>query len=133
MLFKKTKEIKSKSGVLHFRRWQLFKTPWFVVNIHGIYHKDDDLHLHSHPWNFLSIVLWGSYVEELQGGKMNLRTFLNTAYRKAEAFHKIRLLCTKSVYTLNFMSTKTREWGYDVEGKFVGHQEYRQLKRQKKS
>ncbi|TXI88520.1 MAG: hypothetical protein E6Q36_05370 [Chryseobacterium sp.] len=126
---KLVKEIKSKDGVLHFRRWQLLKTPWFVINVHGIYHKDEDQHLHNHPWNFLSIVLWGSYVEQLQGSVFNLRTFLDTAYRKAETYHKIYTLCSKSVYTLNFMSAKTKEWGYNVDGKFVGHQEYRKIKR----
>lgn len=131
-MLKKVKEIVSKDGVLHFRRWEILRTRWFVINIHGIYHKDEDKHLHSHPWNFLSIVLWGSYMEELEGNKLNVRMFLNTAYRKAEAFHKIYHVYSKRVFTLNIMSTNTKPWGYQVDGSFVNHKEYRNLKNNKK-
>lgn len=129
MIFKKIKEIKSKDGVVHFRRWRIISTPWFTINLHGIYKADEDLHLHNHPWNFISLVLKGWYVEELESCKLNLRSPFSIAMRKKERFHKIETLITKSVYTLNFMWGKENKWGYEVDGKFVGHEEYRELKR----
>ncbi len=38
------KEIKSKAGELHFRRWRLLQLPFFAIYIHGIYKSDEDLH-----------------------------------------------------------------------------------------
>lgn len=131
-MFNKVKEIRSKSGELHFIRWKIFSIGNFSVNIHKICKADEDKHLHNHPWNFMSIVLKGGYIERLQSGKANLRTFLNTAIRRAEKFHKIDEMVTKTVYTLNFMWGERKEWGYDVGGKFVQHEEYRNLKREGK-
>lgn len=59
------KEIKSKTGELHFRRYRLFWTPWFALYIHRIYKADEDPYPHSHPWNFISLILNGGYIEEL--------------------------------------------------------------------
>ena len=57
------KEIISKEGVLHFRRWTIFSCYYFSIYIHQIFKADEDLHLHNHPWNYCSIILYGSYVE----------------------------------------------------------------------
>jgi hypothetical protein len=66
-MFKLIKEIKSKQGVLHFKRWELFTSKRFNFSIylHGIYKADEDPHLHNHPWNIATLILWGSYIEEL--------------------------------------------------------------------
>ena len=132
MVFKLVREIKSKDGVLHFRRWRIFSIGNFSANIHAIYKADSDKHLHSHPWSFLNIVLKGRYTERLPGDKLNKRRPLNIALRKAEAYHKIESVQTPVVYTLNFMWGKRKEWGYDVDGKFVQHEEYRKLKNEGK-
>jgi hypothetical protein len=125
------KEIKSKSGKIHFRRWELLKTPWFSIWIHGIYAADEDLHLHNHPWNFKSIVLKGSYIEKTEKGfiwqapgKFNSRN--------GNDFHKIYRLLKPSVYTLFIVSPVKREWGYKVDGEFIQHEEYRKLKHENK-
>lgn len=131
MLFKKVKEIKSKDGVVHFRRWRILYTPWFKINLHGIYKHDEDKHLHNHPWNFLSIVLSGWYVEDIDG-KLNLRYPGQIAKRTKKIFHKISSVCSKSVYTLNIMWGKQEVWGYQVDGKFIDHETYRELKRKNK-
>ncbi len=68
-MFKLIKEIKSKEGVLHFRRWNILTVSNRFINfsiyLHGIYKEDQDPHLHNHPWNIATIILWGSYIEEL--------------------------------------------------------------------
>jgi hypothetical protein len=69
------KEIKSKDGKLHFRRWSLLDTPWFKIYIHGIYGPDEDLHLHNHPWDFKSFILSGSYIEQTQFGNNKIKPF----------------------------------------------------------
>ena len=132
------KEIRSKEGELHFKRWQLLKTPWFCIYIHGIYHEDEDDHLHNHPWNIFTIILWGSYMEELlmKDGKDRryiLRTFLNMGYRNSERFHCIKSVFSKKVYTLAIVGKrKEHEWGYNTEGGFVDHITYRKSKNKRK-
>ena len=144
------KEIKSKSGKIHFRRWELLKTPWFSIWIHGIYAADDDLHQHNHPWDFCSLILKGTYIEQTTerqnfdnskgeyrvdfrdytvNNKMSPGTF---SKRDGAKYHKIKELKTPAVYTLFIASPVKREWGYNVDGKFIQHEEYRKLKREGK-
>jgi len=133
------KEIISKSGELHFRRWQLLKTLWFCVYIHGIYKEDQDDHLHNHPWSIWTMILWGSYVEELlmKNGKdktHKVRTFLNMGYRNSDRFHCIRQVVSKKVITLAIVGKrKEKEWGYHTEKGFVDHITYRNNKNKKRN
>lgn len=125
------KEIKSKEGVLHFRRWRIIETPWFAVYIHGIYKADEDKHLHSHPWNYASFILSGSFSEETLDG---INTLLPGSFvrKKANKFHKIKELHTKKVFTLFFTGRKDHPWGYHTENGFVDHETYRKLKHENK-
>jgi hypothetical protein len=123
------KEIRSKEGKLHFRRWQILKTPWFSIYIHGIYAPDQDKHLHNHPWDYKSLVLKGSYIEETNNG-VNLLKFGSVTSRNGEDYHKIKTLLTNSVYTLFIVSPAKRTWGYQVDGKWMHNEEYRKLKNQ---
>lgn len=125
------KDIKSKEGVVHFRRWQVFTTPWFDVFIHGIYKSDEDEHMHDHPWDYFSIVIWGKFIEKVKQGR-NAQTFLTTSHRKAEHTHKIEELKSKKVYTLFFASKRKREWGYWVRGAWIDNVTYRKLKNEGK-
>jgi len=45
-------------------RWQLLKTRWFGVYLHHFVGDDWSLDLHDHPKRFVSIGLWGAYVEQ---------------------------------------------------------------------
>jgi hypothetical protein len=121
------KEIKSKSGKLHFRRWQILKTRWFSIWIHCIYAPDEDKHLHNHPWDFKSMVIKGSYLEETENGNI-FQKFGKFNSRNGDDFHKILKLNTEKVYSLFFVTPPKREWGYKVDGKFIQHEEYRKLK-----
>lgn len=143
------KEIKSKEGEVHFRRWRILSTPWFSIYIHGIYKADEDLHLHDHPWDYVSIVLKGFFTEKTLNynfikDEKGISAWRNASRnedvigptriikRKAEQFHTIESLHGKSVYTLFFTGKRRREWGYDVDGKWIDHKTYRQLKNENK-
>jgi hypothetical protein len=118
-MFKLIKEIKSKEGVVHFRRWQILKTPWFSIYFHGIYKADEDEHLHNHPWNYVSICLWGSFFEASINLIKLIRPF-SVSKQKSSRFHKILKLKSKVVYTLFFVSDRIDgEWGYLVNGKII--------------
>ena len=123
---KLVKEIKSKQGVLHFRRYRILETPIFNIYIHRIYMHDEDEHLHSHPWNMLVFVLNGSYAEEVKGeDKLVLARPMSCRFRSTKMFHKIKKVFSPVVTTLAFTFGKKVAWGYDVDGKFVDHESYR--------
>lgn len=129
-----TKEIISKEGVLHFRRWRLISTKYFSVYIHEIFKADEDKHLHDHPWNYISITLTGKFGEFSRESidplslKYNILSSSSIVTRKATTFHKIQILLSNKVTTLFITGKKHRDWGYVVNNKWIQHEEYRKLK-----
>lgn len=107
-------------------RYRLLKTPWFGVYVHHILRSDNDRELHDHPWNFWSLVLWGSYVEyrpvdalppgdwltDPDGHVRLPRPWLSLARRKATDLHRVWLPNGKTVWTLFISGPKYREWGF---------------------
>lgn len=125
------KEIRSREGELHFKRWYLLKTPWFQVFIHYFERPDFDDHLHDHPWSFVSVVLWGGYIEMLRKGHLEYSVVTRNpgsiAYRKATWFHQVISLFGPT-YTLVFATPRFRIWGYDKDGRWVDNETYRKEK-----
>lgn len=138
------KEIISKEGVVHFRRYRLLSTPWFNIYIHNILKSDEDRDPHDHPWGFIVFMFWGSYQEDWLGAYEDYRYWagqpLRTSIRSigslfahaAKDFHKITLR-SKSVWTLVFASGRKRPgWGYQTRKGWIHFKEYRQLKNEGK-
>lgn len=130
------KEIRSKKGELHFKRWSLLQTPWIDVYLHRIYKSDKDDHMHDHPWNFSSIILAGGYVEEsmkwdwksghLLWQKPRICTTGDVIHHKAEEPHRIKLI--RPTLSLVFCGKRRREWGYKVGHNWFSAKDYRELK-----
>jgi len=128
------KEISSKDGELHFRRYRLIECSFFAIYFHVIYKHDEDNHLHSHPWNFWSLILKGGYEETFKSKyNENYETFIrkpfSLGFRFYDDYHRvIRLFST--TYTLVFCSPRNLNytWGYDVDGKHVNFNDYRKNK-----
>lgn len=131
------KEIKSKQGEVHFRRYRLLQTPWFAIYIHHILVSDQDRDMHDHPWNFTSVILEGAYREASSYPPIFDKIYVRDYYsgdvieHKAEDAHKITLV-SNEVWTLVFTSGRNREWGYQTPAGWIGHKEYRQLKNEGK-
>jgi hypothetical protein len=142
------KEIISKEGKVHFRRYRLLATPWFNIYIHQILKSDEDAHFHDHPWNFLSYILKGSYHERWTSYpdhkweydtvwsslppqnlfKMKPRRVIR---HHAQDAHSITIL-TPEVWTLVFTSGRARVWGYQTPQGWIDFKTYRQLKNEGK-
>jgi hypothetical protein len=123
------KEIRSKKGVLHFKRWRILKTPWFSIYIHGIYMHDLDPHSHNHPWKIWTMILKGGYLEKIESGgsdNFRIRNPGHMSYTTTESFHKIKRMIKTPTYTLAIVGKRTNElWGYKVDGDFIDHKKYR--------
>lgn len=129
-MFKKVKEIKSKTGVVHFTRWLIFCIPKKNINLflHRIARADEDKHEHDHPWDFYSIVLRGGYVEQADG-LINVRRPGNYAFKKSTETHKILKMMVIPTWTLVLTCGERRKWGYKTEDGWVDFMTYRTNKR----
>ena len=104
-------------------RWTLLKLPWFSVYLHHFVGDDWSRDLHDHPKRFISVGLWGRYVEETPSGEREyiapwVRTF------PAEHIHRIRLPKGGSCWTLVTVLKAVRAWGFWHAGKFVPWKQY---------
>lgn len=126
------KEIISKDGIVHFRRYRVLSTPWFNIYIHNILQSDRDEDMHDHPFDFKSVILKGSYTEKFCRAPNFDQVETCTYYpgdvveHKAEDCHKITLNSLfQSVWTLVFTSGRNREWGYLTKHGWCWHKKYR--------
>lgn len=128
------KEIVSKEGEIHFRRYRLLATPWFNLYLHNIRRSDEDRHMHDHPWHFLSLIISGSYGETYRTYPFfdaETHVWYDTGMvimHDARDVHKITLR-TPEVWTLVLTSGRERVWGYRTKSGWIDFKKYRQLKR----
>ena len=129
-MFKKVKEIRSKTGELHFTRWSIFSFKRLNINLflHKIEKADDDKHPHDHPWNFFSLILHGGYVERI-GDSVYVRRPGSFSYKNCTKCHRVLALLGKAVYTLVFTFGEKRTWGYQTPTGWVDFETYRENKR----
>lgn len=121
----------AKDGSLYMGRYTLFETKWLSARVHNIATPDLDRHFHDHPWNFVSLVLRGGYVERRPAqispcfipgtgeeyGRDTFRGAGSISYRRACDRHRITEV-EKDTWTLVIYGPKIQWWGfYAPEGK----------------
>lgn len=133
MRFWKKTVIKRHDKEPYLIRWTIFSCSLFSIKIHNILLSDYDCH-HDHPWSFISLILWGGYVEHTEKKSIvpTGRTLLsnppqpetkeitvkksriyhpgNILYRKAEFAHKLEL--HQPCWTMVITFKKVRKWGF---------------------
>ena len=107
----------------YLTRWRIIQTPWFAFYLHRMDGPDSRETLHDHPWNFLSVVLRGGYIERvppraweallrpawLMPERRRVR-FFNA--KRAEGLHYIESLLRVPTWTFLFVGRRRRQWGY---------------------
>lgn len=119
----------------YLTRYTLVDTGRWQLCLHVFHRSDWTRDLHDHPWNFLSLILWGGYYEETPNGVKKLYRPGQLLYRKAEHIHRVQLLCKRDAtpiekryekvnkeeltylprrkaVTLVLMSNRRRTWGF---------------------
>lgn len=109
--------IENAEGDPYMARYKLFRTPWFKVYLHHIFRSDEDLELHDHPWNFVSIVLWNGYWEvcsmsEFPGTPDWPKRIGAGSIVRHRARDAHRLVLERPAWTLVFVTGKERVWGF---------------------
>lgn len=127
------KEITSKEGIVHFRRYRLLSLPWLRIYVHHILVSDYEDHFHTHPWHFESHILYGSYSEKWTKHPLHDQV-INNKYSAGDAVqhnakdaHQLTLI-SPEVWTFVITWGRPETWGYHTQQGFIEHQIYRQLK-----
>lgn len=119
----------------YLERFYLLSTPWLGIYLHKFWLDDDD-GLHDHPWNSVSILLKGSYLEEMpaypntfrliKGGTtiVKKRRPLHPLFHVRSKFdaHRITLPAEEKGETWSLFirfGLKRRIWGFYRNGQFV--------------
>ncbi len=98
-------------------RYFLFESAWLSVALHKFLRDDDEGRFHSHPFRWVSVFL-GSYGEEVPGGRVRRRWFVNFGGQEPH-----RVFDTRGRWTLVFMGPRSRRWAYfDATGAIDGQE-----------
>lgn len=86
---------------VYLRRWALRLPFGRKIMLHHILRADDDRCQHDHPWGFVTLVLWGGYVE-LVGEDQRMQRMRpgRIGRRPAEFRHRIIFLPRGHAWTL---------------------------------
>lgn len=104
-------------------RWHIGRCRWFKAYLHHFVGEDWSRDLHDHPRRFITVGLWGSYVEETPNG---FRRYRAPWVRSFAATHTHRLSVGPSghCWTLALVFKITREWGFWHEGTWLHWKSY---------
>ena len=102
-------------------RWRIIHTPWFGIYLHKWLKPDPRPTLHNHPWNFISFILKGNYMEI---GFTETRNFhwvkhikrVNVVRRSD--FHTITFVESGTI-SLMFVGRTHQDWGYLDGDKYI--------------
>jgi hypothetical protein len=92
-----------------FTRFTVLRNRFFTVYLHRLDAPNWHPECHSHPWSFVTFLLWGGYEEQV-GTKVYWRRPGSILYRPAEFVHNV---ITHGVsWSLIITGPKRREWGF---------------------
>jgi hypothetical protein len=80
--------------------------------------SDGDLEMHTHPWDFTSLVLYGGYKETTPKGSKTYKAGSINRF-KWHQFHSLKLLKSKCVTILFTSKPKVKSIQFMVKGKIV--------------
>lgn len=128
------------------RRRLLRIGPWVAVYLHHFIDDDWSRDFHDHPKRFISIGLWGSYIEEIpfhfvteyeEGDIVSRKAYVAPWIRSFPATHRHRIVLESTgdgdgnlrhekhgCWTLVIVGPKTREWGFWLNGQWMKWSEY---------
>lgn len=99
-------------------RWHLLKKQdVFSVYLHHFVGDDWSLDQHDHPKRFISIGLWGWYIEDTPSGTTHYHAPWVRSF-PADYIHRLRCP-SKNCWTLVIVLKPVREWGFWHEGRFI--------------
>lgn len=143
-------EIRDANGDLYLTRYFIWKPrnkKFGRIYLHHIIRSDHDRALHDHPWGFVSLILWGGYVEVADtwqplpkkvrdwwthngwvfrgNGEVEQRFRPGSLLRRPASWrHRLVLQPGHTAWTLVKTTSKQRDWGFWPNGKFCWWRHY---------
>jgi hypothetical protein len=108
--------VRAEDGLTYLTRWWLVKTPWGGIALHKMMAGDARTTIHDHPFNFLSIVLRGGYIERrrrphtLSIRERHVVRHVNRVHTYDA--HSIIELLRVPTWTLLLVGRHQRTWGF---------------------
>ena len=124
MKFMKRKTLyryQSNNKIPYLVRWTLFQCKWFSIKVHKVLISDTGP-LHTHPWNYISFILWGGYFEHTEKG-CKWYTPGSVLVRNASVPHKLEIPKGMSAISLILTSPKAKDWGFKTNEGYKSHKE----------
>jgi hypothetical protein len=109
-------------GSPYMRRFYLMHTQELSVRYHEIVQSDDARVMHDHPWDFVSVLLAGSYLEVTPAGERCYAAG-DVVVRRAEDAHRLEVL-DGPVWTLVSTTKPLRRWGFYTPEGWVHWRDY---------
>lgn len=107
------------NGDLYLKRWWVGEFLGRTYLLHKFCSEDQDRYLHTHPWHAWSLILWGSYQEDVVdnmccvlGPVVKTRTKRWFNWIPGHRVHQVRKLLSKTCWTLFSVGPKQAKWGY---------------------
>lgn len=105
----------------YLKRWVLdFRL--FSIRLHRWQSSDDARAFHDHPWWFVTLVLWGRYIDVSPQGADMLRIG-SLRYRPANHQHTVQILYS-GTWTILITGRPVRRWGFWVNKKLIKRDAY---------
>lgn len=105
----------------YMKRWVL-NLYLFSIRLHHWYASDDSRYWHDHSWDFITIVLKGSYIDVSPKGEDKL-TAGSIRYRPASHKHTV-VVPPGGCWTLLLTGPEIAKWGFWVNGRFKRSEKY---------
>lgn len=105
----------------YMERWVLDFGP-FAIRLHHWFSSDDKRAFHDHAWWFLTIVLWGCYIDISPEGE-DLLTTGSIRFRHSAHKHTVNVR-RRGTWTLLVTGKPTRRWGFWVNDKLIKRDKY---------
>lgn len=113
----------------------------FNIFLHKFLKGDPD-DLHDHPWPYATVILKGGYYEWTPdfdkdgvktGETRHWRGPGHLRFSSADSYHRIELKERVTCWTLFMPGPHHKEWGFDVEGRWVKWDDYLRMRYEKVS
>ena len=115
-------EIRGHDGSPYMERWFVVESKSLTVRYHHLLASDSDRDLHDHPWDFVSLILEGSYVEETPAGEQRFSAG-DVVVHRANDLHRLQLL-DGPVWTYVSTGPFVKTWGFQTPSGWVPWREY---------
>lgn len=117
---------------VYLRRWYLIpRNRLLNIYLHQFLRDDDDRALHDHPWDSVSLLVRGSYVEYTPDPENPERhrywpySAGDMVFRRAEYRHRLELMHPEApCWTIFITGPKRRDWGFWCPQGFVPWREF---------